>query len=161
MEVHFYMAKLTRAQKLEIYCKSKDGNTVTILSKEYGISKTAIKYLIRLIDIHGENILGKINKVLNRHQSITLTTVEYGLLSESILISWLKSYKENDYTIVEKKQESSPTMEKVNKSIDPNDKDAIIKTEDEEILKLKAENEYLKKLRAAVQARRDQQPKRK
>lgn len=37
------MAKLTRKQKLEIYHK-KDGNTIIMLSKEYGISKTEIKY---------------------------------------------------------------------------------------------------------------------
>lgn len=52
-------------------------------------------------------------------------------------------------------------MKKVTKSIDPDDKDAIIKTKDAEILKLKAENEYLKKLRAVVQTRKNQQPKRK
>ena len=50
VEAHFYMAKLTREQKLEIYHKRKEGNTFTILSKEYGITKTEIKYLIRLID---------------------------------------------------------------------------------------------------------------
>ena len=32
---------------------------------------------------------------------------------------------------------------------------------DEEILRLRAENEYLKKLRAVVQARKDRQPKKK
>lgn len=169
------MAKLTREQKLEIYYKIKEGNNITILTKEYDISKTEIKYLIRLIDIHGENILRKdknnyyspelkleiINKVLNQHQSITFTAVEYGLLSKSILISWLKFYKRNGYTIVEKKQGRPPTMKKVTKSIDPDDKDAIIKIKDAEILKLKAENEYLNKLRAVVQTRKNQQPKRK
>ena len=49
-------------------------------------------------------------------------------------------------------------MEKVTKPIDPNDKDIIIKAKDEEILRLRAENEYLKKLRAVVQARKNQQP---
>ena len=50
-------------------------------------------------------------------------------------------------------------MKKEVKPIDPNDKDAIIKAKDEEILRLKAENEYFKKLRAVVQARKGQQPK--
>jgi len=52
-------------------------------------------------------------------------------------------------------------MKKNAKSIDPKDKDAIIKQKDEEILHLRAENEYLKKLRAVVQARKDRQQKKK
>ena len=51
--------------------------------------------------------------------------------------------------------------EKTTNPIDPMDKDAMIKAKDKEILRLKAENEYLKKLRAAVQARKNQQPKKK
>ena len=35
-------------------------------------------------------------------------------------------------------------MKKVTNPINPTDKDAIIKAKDEEILRLKAENEYLK-----------------
>lgn len=45
------------------------------------------------------------------------------------------------------------------KPVDSNDKDTIIRQKDEEILRLRAENEYLKKLRAVVQARKDRQPK--
>jgi transposase len=52
-------------------------------------------------------------------------------------------------------------MSKKVKPVDPNDKDAIIRQKDEEILRLRAENEYLKKLRAVVQARKDRQPKKK
>lgn len=52
-------------------------------------------------------------------------------------------------------------MKNNQKNIDPNDKDAIIKQKDEEILRLRAENEYLKKLRAVVQARKDRQLKKK
>lgn len=52
-------------------------------------------------------------------------------------------------------------MKKEIKPINPNDKDAIIKQKDEEILKLNAEIEYLKKLRAVVQAKKNRQPKKK
>ena len=100
-----------------------------------------------------------INKVLIGNQSIKSVSLEYGLTSDGMLYNWIKYYKENGYTIVEKKRGRSPTMKKEVKPIDPNDKDAIIKAKDEEILRLKAENEYLKKLRAVVQARKDQQPK--
>ena len=59
----------------------------------------------------------------------------------------------------EKKRGKSTVMKKEVKPIEPNDKDSIIKAKDEEILRLKAENEYLKKLKAVVQARKGQQPK--
>lgn len=171
--VHFYMAKLTREQRIEIYHKRKSGVTIPSLSKQYGINKKKIWYLVKLIDKHGEDILRRdnnryyspqlklemINKVLIGNQSIKSVSLEYGLTSDGMLYNWIKSYKENGYTIVEKKRGRSPTMKKAVKPIDPNDKDAIIKAKDEEILRLKAENEYLKKLRAVVQARKDQQPK--
>ena len=99
------------------------------------------------------------NKVLIDNQSIKSVSLEYGLTSDGMLNNWIKYYKENGYNIVEKKRGRSPTMKKEVKPIDPNDKDAIIKAKDEEILRLKAENEYLKKLRAVVQARKGQQPK--
>ena len=100
-----------------------------------------------------------INKVLIDNQSMKSVSLEYGLTSHAMLNNWIKSYKENGYTIVEKKRGKPPTMKKEVKPIDPKDKDAIIKAKDEEILRLKAENEYLKKLRAVVQARKGQQPK--
>ena len=96
-----------------------------------------------------------------KHFSVTETAIEYGLPSKSILFQWIKSYKENGYTIVEKKRGRPPNMKKNIKPVDPNDKDTIIKQKDEEILRLRAENEYLKKLRAVVQERKDRQPKKK
>ena len=167
------MAKLTREQRIEIYHKRKSGVTISSLSIQYGINKKIICYLVRLIDKHGEDILRNdknkyyspelklemINKVLIDNQSMKSVSLEYGLTSHAMLNNWIKSYKENGYTIVEKKRGKPPTMKRITKPIDPNDKDAIIKAKDEEILRLKAENEYLKKLRAVVQARKGQQPK--
>lgn len=169
------MAKLTREQKIDIYYKRKSGVTVPTLSKEFGIRGDNINYLIRLIDKHGEGILRKdknhyyspqlkeeiINKILIEHRSICSTAIEYGLSSDGILHQWIKSYKENGYNIVEKSKGRTPTMKKTMKPIDLNNKDAIIKQKDEEIQYLKAEVEYLKKLRAVVQARKDRQPKKK
>ena len=60
MEVHFYMAKLTRKQKIEIYEKRKEGVSISQLSKQYCIrSHPVIEYLCRLIDMHGVDILRK------------------------------------------------------------------------------------------------------
>ena len=52
-------------------------------------------------------------------------------------------------------------MKKEKKIIDPNDKDAIIKEKDQRILELEAEVEALKKLKALVLQRNEQQTKKK
>ena len=113
------MAKLTREQKIEIYHKKKSGVSNSSLSKQYGIAESGIRYLIKLIDKHGEDILRKnknnyyypeqkleiINKVLIEKQSVKSTAIEYGLLSHGMLVNWIKFYKENGYTTVEKSEE--------------------------------------------------------
>lgn len=110
------MAKLTREQKIELYVKRKQGQTLPSLSKEYQINTRNVEYLIRLIDKHGFDILnsGKnkyyspelkleiINKVIIDGQSTLSTAIEYGLGSTGILSNWIRSYKENGYVIVEK-----------------------------------------------------------
>ena len=53
------MTKLTREQRLEIYELRKKGESISNLSKVYNISADKIWYLIRLIDMHGYNILRK------------------------------------------------------------------------------------------------------
>ena len=53
------MAKLTREQKIELYKKRKEGYSLPSLSKEYQINKKNIKYLVRLLDRHGIDILRK------------------------------------------------------------------------------------------------------
>lgn len=169
------MSKLNNDQVIELYHKRKQGRTIPSIAKEYGINSHRVEYLVRLLDRHGKNILrnGKnryyspvlkqeiINKVFIEHQSVTETAIQYGLNSVGILSNWIKIYKENGYTIIEKKRGRRSIMKNNQKTIDPNDKDAIIKQKDEEILRLRAENEYLKKLRAVVQARKDRQPKKK
>ena len=78
-----------------------------------------------------------------------------------MLNNWLKIYRENGYNIVERKRGRSPTMPKkiINKDKET-DKEKIKRLE-EENLYLKAELEYSKKLRAVVQARKNQQQKKK
>lgn len=77
-----------------------------------------------------------------------------------MLNNWLKKYRENGYNIVERKR-GRPTMKKEFKS----KKNETIEEENERLKKenlyLKAELEYSKKLRAVVQARKNQQQKKK
>ena len=78
-----------------------------------------------------------------------------------MLQNWIKKYKESGYNIVERKRGRSLTMPKVIKKKENETKDEKIKRLEEENLYLKAELEYSKKLRAVVQARKNQQQKKK
>jgi transposase len=170
------MAKLTREQKIEIYNKHKQGIVVPTLSKQYHIRKCNIRYLVKLIDRHGFDILrnGKnkyysksikqeiIDKVLLNKQSSISVAIEYGLPSPGLLRNWIKSYKDNGCVIVEKTRGWKSTMKKEStkkyEDMDPEEKVKYLENKNQY---LEAENEYLKKLRAVVQARKNQQPKKK
>ena len=170
------MSKLTYQDKINIYSERKQGDSVINISKKYGVRKDVIKYLVRLIDRHGYDILRTnknraflleekeriINRVLANNESACSVAVDEGLLSYGILFNWIKNYKNMGYNIVERRCGRSPTMLKKNK------KSNIKETIEQENEKLKKENEYLKaeleyskKLRAVVQARKNQQQKKK
>lgn len=51
------MAKLSYVDKMDIYKKRKQGQTLSALMQEYKIQQSNIEYLIRLIDKHGFDIL--------------------------------------------------------------------------------------------------------
>ncbi|HHW69245.1 MAG TPA: IS3 family transposase, partial [Tenericutes bacterium] len=81
---------------------------------------------------------------------------------DGLLHSWISKYKENGYNVVERKRGRSPTMSK--KDFKPKTKETIEEENErlrKENLYLKAELEYSKKLRAVVQARKNQQQKKK
>lgn len=175
----FLLAKLTREQKIEIYIKHNAGSILSQLSCEYSINKDTVKYLCRLIDQHGIDILHKnknryyspelkleiINQVLLEHKSIKSTSIQFGLSSAAILRKWIRSYKENGYVIIEKKRGRFTTMNnkkipviKAYEDMTPEEK---VRYLEEKNLYLEAENEYLKKLRAVVQERKKRERKKK
>ena len=168
------MTKLSNNDILNLYKERKNGKSIHTLCSKYKICDTRVEYLIRLIDKHGIEILRKnknkyytpfqkeeiINRVLINNESITSVAIDEGLLSKSMLNNWIKKYKENCYNIVERKR-GRTTMPKVTKKKSKESKDETIKRLQEENLYLKAELEYSKKLRAVVQARKNQQQKKK
>ena len=175
----FLLSKLTHQQKLEIYAKRKAGYTISHLSLEYGINERGIKYLCRLIDHHGPDILRQdknryyspelklqiINSVLIDHQSVYSVAIEYGLPNDGLLHAWIRSYKDNGYVIIEKNRGRPPSMKqhpkpiiKAYENMTPEEK---VKYLEEKNLYLEAENAYLKKLRAVVQQRKEREQKKK
>ena len=168
------MSKLKYEEIVELYKDRKNGESIRTLCSKYRICDTRVEYIIRLIDKHGFDILRTnknryylthqkeqiINRVLIDNESITSVAIDEGLLSKSILNNWISKYKENGYNIVERKR-GRTTMPKVTRKKDSETDKEKIKRLEEENLYLKAELEYSKKLRAVVQARKNQQQKKK
>ena len=170
------MSKLTYVDKINLYNDSKLGLSRNTLSKKYNISVHGIQYLCCLLDKHGIDILrtqknkyypkyikqDAIDRVLINKEAIWAVSLDIGLPGDGMLHSWIKKYKEMGYNIVERKRGRSPTMSK--KDLKPKAKETIEEENErlrKENLYLKAELEYSKKLRAVVQARKNQQQKKK
>ena len=170
------MSKLTYEDKINLYKDRKNGLTIPKLVSKYNIRHEGVEYLIRLIDKHGLDILRTsknkyysprekeriINRVLIDNESRNSVAIDEGLTSSGMLANWIKKYQEMGYNIVERKRGRSPTMPK--KEFKPKSKETIEEENErlrKENLYLKAELEYSKKLRAVVQARKNQQQKKK
>lgn len=55
----FFVSKLTRENKIEIFERRKMGETISSLAQTFNICESNIKYLIALIKKHGYDILKK------------------------------------------------------------------------------------------------------
>ena len=168
------MSKLTYEDKINLYNDKKKGMSIGSLSNKYKVRKCVINYLTALIDKHGVDILRTnknrthtisekqeaIDRVLINGEAKWAVALDIVLLSKGMLDNWIKNYKENCYNIVERKRGRS-TMPKVTKKKENETDKEKIKRLEEENLYLKAELEYSKKLRAVVQARKNQQQKKK
>lgn len=111
------MSKLKYEDKINIYKERKNGISLSNLSKKYKVGKTVIKYLVRLIDKHGFDIIKTkknktfpsyekeriINRVILNNETIGYVAIDEGLLNQGILSNWIKNYKEMGYNIVERK----------------------------------------------------------
>ena len=51
------MSKLTKKDKIEIYERNKNGETIASLTKAFNVNKIVLHYLIRLIKKPGHDIL--------------------------------------------------------------------------------------------------------
>lgn len=168
------MSKLTYEDKINLYEDYKKGMSISSISKKYNKRTSGVTYLIRLIDMHGFDILktsknkiyskffkqDAIERVLLNTEPIWTVALDIGLPSDGMLHTWISKYKENGYNIVERKRGRS-TMTKVPKKKENETKDEKIERLEKENEYLKAELEYSKKLRAVVQARKNRQQKKK
>ena len=136
------MSKLSYEDKINIYQEKQSGTPVTSIAKRYNVNIHNIKYLIRLVDKHGLDILKTvknrkyikqekeeaINRVLINNESACSVAIDEGLLSQGMLQNWIKKYNDMSYNIVERKR-GRPTMPKViTKKENETDKEKIKRT---------------------------------
>ena len=168
------MGKLSYDDKINLYNDKKKGMSLKSLAIKYNVRTKNAQYLYCLIEKHGFDILRTsnnkkytkyfkqeaIDRITVNNESIWSVALDMGLPGDGTLQNWVKKYKENGYNIVERKR-GRPTMPKVTKKKENETDKEKIKRLEEENLYLKAELEYSKKLRAVVQARKNQQQKKK
>ena len=158
------MAKFTYEDKKEIIkLYDEEHYGYPTIAKKYNVKETTILRIIRRYKLHGESSLIKqknrkfpadlkfeiISRAMNGESKMSLG-IEY-MIQEVQILNWLKKFEEFGYNgLIDKPKGSPPTMKKEKKVIDPNDKDAVIKSQADRILELEAKVEAFKKLRALV-----------
>ena len=87
-----FMSKLTREDKIEIYERNKNGETIASLAKAFNVNKIVLHYLIRLIRKHGYDVLGngknKHYLPTSKHLSGLLFSFSYSSPASIILNSY-------------------------------------------------------------------------
>ncbi|TDM83518.1 IS3 family transposase, partial [Lactobacillus crispatus] len=101
------MSKFNKEQKIEIYHKWKDENiSISQLAKAYRMNLANLDYMLRLIDMHGIEILTTKNQSYSKefkqrtieqaifgNKPYLQLSLELGFKSIGMLNNWIREYK--------------------------------------------------------------------
>lgn len=172
--------KLKLKDKIKIIRFYEEGYSIPYLSKQFNVSHKTIARIERQYREHGIESFKEKGNNSKYPVDFKMEIVTRVLAGESMnsmaselcvnpgmIYSWLKRYKELGYNgLIEKKKGRPPKMKPKSKKIKINntsmdEKDKKIKELEERNAQLEMENDLLKKLRALVQQRQQQQNKKK
>ena len=146
------MAKLTKEQRIEMYGRYKSGESIRKLSLAYKINRSNVDYLMKLLNYHGIEIL-------DNHSKTYYDPKWKKQIIEAVVIDGNSVYQTAGYVIVEKRKGRPSTMKKPTKKYENMTDAEKIKYLENKNLYLELENDYLKKLDAVIQKRKQQPPK--
>ena len=110
--------KLTYEDKVQIYELRKQGQTFNQLSKRFGVDASGLRYMTRLIERYGIEIIKKgkncyyspelkqemIDKVLLEDRSQQSVSLDYCLPSGGMLPNWIAQYKKMGIQFLRKEE---------------------------------------------------------
>lgn len=171
------MAKLTSEDKIKIIELYKQGYGANLIAKKMNIQFSRAREFIRQYDLFGDLILEVSHKnrkysteykielinLVNSGESITSVAIK-NMIGSGQLCNWIKKYKELGYNGLSKPKGRPKIMKSETKNIKQiheDEKDKRIRELEERNAQLEMEVDLLKKLRALVQQRTQQQNKKK
>ena len=99
--------KLSYEDKVQIYELRKQGQNFNQLSNQFGVNVSGLKYMVKLIDRYGRNIVKKgkncyyspelkqemMNKVLLKGRSRRSVSLDFDIPNQEMLSNWLAQYR--------------------------------------------------------------------
>ena len=113
-----FIMKLTYEDRVKIHELRKQGQTFNQLSKRFGVDASGLRYMMRLIERYGIEIVKKgkncyyspelkqemIDKVLLEGRSQKSISLDYALSSGGMLPNWIAQYKKMGILLLRKQE---------------------------------------------------------